>query len=222
MAFNPGPTGRGYDVYEVISSLQKAIRRSETEAAVYWAVELHKSGHETWAWNRLREIMSEDVGPLERTLPATFEALYNSAAAEKKRKPGGGGLQIVHATMLLATAEKTRVVAQGFIAASSDNHERLEIPDHALDRHTRRGKAMGRGVDHFLKEAAKIIQPTGPLFDVFRNLEDKYLHERLLRMNKQPVHNNPWHKASPKAKPGTVTTSTDGGPTTHQIPGTEK
>src|SRR4029077_5973542 len=36
-----------------------------------------------------------------------------------------------------------------------------EIPDYALDMHTRKGKAMGRGLDHFRKEGAKLVpEPT--------------------------------------------------------------
>jgi hypothetical protein len=35
------------------------------------------------------------------------------------------------------------------------------IPDFALDQHTLQGKAMGRGLDHFRTEVAKLIpQPT--------------------------------------------------------------
>ncbi|WP_156438902.1 hypothetical protein [Bradyrhizobium valentinum] len=34
-----------------------------------------------------------------------------------------------------------------------------EIPDYALDQHTMKGKAMGRGLDHFRKEGAKLIPP---------------------------------------------------------------
>jgi hypothetical protein len=38
-----------------------------------------------------------------------------------------------------------------------------EIPDYALDMHTMQGKAMGRGLDHFRKEGAKLIpEPTEP------------------------------------------------------------
>ena len=33
------------------------------------------------------------------------------------------------------------------------------IPDCALDQHTMKGKAMGRGLDHFRKEGAKLIPP---------------------------------------------------------------
>ena len=32
-----------------------------------------------------------------------------------------------------------------------------EIPDYALDMHTMKGKAMGRGLDHFRSEGAKLV-----------------------------------------------------------------
>ena len=38
-----------------------------------------------------------------------------------------------------------------------------EIPDYALDMHMMKGKAMGRGLDHFRKEGAKLVpEPTAP------------------------------------------------------------
>ena len=38
-----------------------------------------------------------------------------------------------------------------------------EIPDFANDMHTMKGKAMGRGLDHFRSEGAKLIpSPTEP------------------------------------------------------------
>ena len=33
------------------------------------------------------------------------------------------------------------------------------IPDYALDMHTMKGKAMGRGLDHFRTEGAKLVPP---------------------------------------------------------------
>ena len=36
-----------------------------------------------------------------------------------------------------------------------------EIPDVALDKHTVRGKAMGRDSFHFLNEASKVISTNG-------------------------------------------------------------
>jgi hypothetical protein len=34
-----------------------------------------------------------------------------------------------------------------------------EIPDYALDMHIIAGKTLGRGLDHFRKEGAKLIPP---------------------------------------------------------------
>jgi hypothetical protein len=223
--FNPPPTWRNYSVHEVVSALQKAIRRSDTDAAVYWGMELWKSGNQTWAWNRLREILSEDIGPADRYLPATFEALRKSGQDEEKRKSGGGGLQFTHAVILLATAEKNRVVAQAFIHHSSNNVERREIPDEALDRHTRRGRQMGRGLDHFLKEAARVIPPPKPLADHFWTLHDHYIGLRMKRVRKEPgVPNNPWVDPSKAKAPnvGDVTTVSEGGVGVHELPGMGK
>ena len=56
-------TKRGYEPFEVVSALQKAVRRSDPDAALYWSAELFKSGYAAWAWKRLKVIMTEDVGP---------------------------------------------------------------------------------------------------------------------------------------------------------------
>jgi hypothetical protein len=34
-----------------------------------------------------------------------------------------------------------------------------EIPDWAYDQHTYKGRKMGRGLDHFRKEGAKLVPP---------------------------------------------------------------
>jgi len=44
-------TARGHDRFKVASALQKAVRRSDLDAAVYWAVELHESGQGWWLWH---------------------------------------------------------------------------------------------------------------------------------------------------------------------------
>jgi hypothetical protein len=149
------PTARGYQVYEVVSALQKAIRRSNPEEAVYWAMEMHKSGHDAWLWKRLREITAEDIGPAERDLPAQIDVLQRWC----KERKGAGTMAMVQAVILLATAKKSGIACFMAMRAGSDHHERLEIPDHALDQHTRRGKAMGRGKTHFVEEGQKKIDP---------------------------------------------------------------
>ena len=53
-------TKRGYDLYEVASALQKAIRRNETAIAGYFALELLESGYHNYVWKKLLTISAED------------------------------------------------------------------------------------------------------------------------------------------------------------------
>lgn len=152
----PPPTGRGYSPWEAVSSLQKACRRSSPEEAVYWATELHQSGYAAWCWTRFRTICCEDIGPADRALPATIAALEDWA---KRSKDGGGGMELVTAAILLATAPKSRVSCWMLIREGTDHRERIEVRDEALDRHTRRGRKMGRSHEHFFDEAQKLIDP---------------------------------------------------------------
>src|SRR5580704_12365656 len=78
-------------------------------------------------------------------------------------------LQFVHAVILLATARKNRVVDHALIHHFG-NHAALkrDIPDCALDKHTARGKRMGRGAEHFFAEGIKLENETGA--DPYREL----------------------------------------------------
>jgi MgsA AAA+ ATPase C terminal len=151
-------TRRGYDAYECVSALQKSIRRSQVRETVYWGFELWKSGYDNWAWARVAEILSEDIGHADRYLPATIKALAETSKHKKKAKKGGG-LEFVHALVLMATAKKSRLSDWLVMEVDSDLAERLEIPPEALDRHTRRGRAAGRDWEHFIAEGAKLIDP---------------------------------------------------------------
>jgi len=94
-------------------------------------VELYESGHPGWLWNRLQEIAVEDIGPADRDLPATIRTLREWSDTKRKAKKGGG-MEAVQATILLATARKSRLAALMVIEALSDHADRLEIPDEAL------------------------------------------------------------------------------------------
>jgi hypothetical protein len=195
-------TRRGYEPYECISAVQKAIRRSEPREAVYWGWELWASGYDNWAWARLNEILSEDIGPADRYLPATIKSLEAQSKFEKQKK-NHGGLQFVHAVLLMATAKKSRIVDWLLMEINSNNCERLEIPDHALDRHTRRGLRMGRDWTHFMQEGALLINPDhaahGHGYDDMEQWLDQidsdsaeHFDRRMAKDPDLPV--NPWHE----------------------------
>src|SRR3954463_1432437 len=134
----PPPTRRGYDAREVVSALQKAIRRSDPDAAVYWSMELARSGLGHWLWKRLRIIAVEDVSPEATGLVADVWALYEQWVAEQKSRRGGGLLLVARAAIALSIAPKNRVADWALIAHLGDHMERREIPDEALDMHTAR------------------------------------------------------------------------------------
>jgi replication-associated recombination protein RarA len=187
------PTRRGYQVHEVISALQKAIRRSEVEPALYWAIELDKSGHTGWAWSRLLTVASEDIGAAAPGLVSDVKALHSIWKEGKSKGAGSGGLQMVHATILMAAAPKSRLVNFAAIVHGSDHMERLEIPDEALDRHTRRGLRMGRGMEHFMEEGGKLVQPDESGVDLAA-LEAAYVATRWKFIAKETADlpDNPW------------------------------
>ena len=150
-----GPiTAKGYDMHEVLSALQKEIRRCKEYEAVYWAVEL-ESFNPKALWNRLRVIASEDIGladPLASLIVDVLEKQYDAAVAGKK---DSSRLFLVHAVLYLARSKKSRIVDNLLITVYNDE-EKLEIPDYALDMHTYRGRKMGRGIEHFFAEGAKL------------------------------------------------------------------
>jgi replication-associated recombination protein RarA len=222
------PTRRGYQPHEVVSALQKTIRRSDPKGAAYWAMELFDSGYRDWCWKRLMTILSEDIGPADRYLPATIVALRDQSLAEAKK--GGGGMELVHATILMATAEKSRLACWQVLAIVSNEHERLEIPDEALDRHTRAGLRKGRGWDHFLTEAQKLIDPDQAARDRgFENSRDElaalsqeYEEHFERKVNNDPsLPTNPWRPKPPRqVNPEGVSTHDLEGP--NSLPGMDE
>lgn len=151
----PPPTRHGHPLDEAASALQKACRRSDSESAVYWARELLEH-HPHYLWHRLAVICSEDIGLANEHLPATIAALRQSYYEGRQRKGGDGAMFASHAALLLARSPKSRLVDDCMLVVADVPRE---PPDHALDRHTRRGRALGRTWSHFWEEGAMLVDP---------------------------------------------------------------
>lgn len=141
---------------EVISALQKEIRRGNVENACRLAYEMMMTSLELESklWQRLLVISVEDIGMGCITAPILIGSLF-----EMHQQFNDGEhdrhLFAIHAVRFLCECEKDR---------SSDEllnwikHQDLlpVIPDYAIDMHTRRGKELGRDVQHFYREGAKV------------------------------------------------------------------
>jgi replication-associated recombination protein RarA len=165
-------TPGGHRSDEAASALQKAIRRGEERNALYWASELDLAGYANYVWKRLRIIASEDVGLADPLAAVQVRSLYENwrdAIKDARARSGEHGphrLFLVHAVLVLARAPKSRIVDHATMIQYRGQRPALEVPDHALDRHTARGRSLGRGREHFFDEGAR-LENAAPLDDPY-------------------------------------------------------
>jgi replication-associated recombination protein RarA len=153
-------TAHGLPADEVISALQKEIRRGNVENAALLAYEMAVTSEdlERKLWDRLCVISVEDIGFGETGAPALIEALermthrYNDGEGDRL-------LFAIHAVRYLCTRLKDRSsdeMLNWIRRAVEDEGVRPEIPDYAIDMHTTRGRAMNRDIHHFLDIGAHV------------------------------------------------------------------
>ena len=155
-------TANGLAADEVISALQKEIRRGHAENAAVLAYEMLSTSAELEAmlWRRLLVISVEDVGWGDLNAPQLVHTLCQIAERfERAGHPPDRGLFAIHAVRYLASRPKDRSSDEmyGWIQkAVAAGDVQPVIPDYALDRHTAQGQALGRGRKHFYEEAARL------------------------------------------------------------------
>jgi replication-associated recombination protein RarA len=161
---------------EVISALQKEIRRGNTENAVLLAYEMYLTSVELeqYLWKRLLVISVEDVGFGNPQAAGLVHSLYEMHNVFS-RGEGDRLLFVIHAVRLLCESPKDRSTDEmvNWMKDAVENQGfRPYIPDYALDMHTARGKAMGRGPEHFWEEATR-LSPEKP--DRLRTYRERVL-----------------------------------------------
>ena len=151
-------TKKGYDAFEVISALQKAIRRGQEEHALFWAMELFDSKLQAMACSRIRTIIHEDIG-----IGGMINSMYALKCLEEVENgyPYKDYWSVALANLILTICRgpKSREGTNFLITicAKRAYGTKLEIPDYALDQHTLRGKIKKRGLRHFFEHGAKLV-----------------------------------------------------------------
>jgi replication-associated recombination protein RarA len=151
---------RGFPADELISTLQKSVRRGLLENALLVAREMYESSAELEEvmWSRLLVMSCEDTGTGTFAEPVVLDTLYRMHQ-RIGRDQGDRWLFATHAIRFLVTRTKDRTTDEMALWAAHmlRSGERLpEIPDYALDLHTRRGQEMGRDIAHFLQEGSRV------------------------------------------------------------------
>jgi replication-associated recombination protein RarA len=159
-------TKNGLPAMACVSAMQKCIRRGLEREAMEFAVELmHTSkAFHSMVCKRLEVISHEDIDTIAQPWIVPFVA---TAVAQAMRwydaeKLGASRLAIGNAIRLMCRAAKSR--EGDHFAAAIGLRSMLEgfaptIPDWANDQHTLAGRKLGRGLDHFRSEGAKLVPP---------------------------------------------------------------
>lgn len=149
-----------YKLDEVISSLQKEIRRGNELMATYWAFELNESGFWRYCFRRLQVIAGEDIGLANPDAMILVSSTYSSLLVQDKVKKitqvDNNILGFIVAYM--AKSPKSRMIDNigGVILKRKEKGWRPSVPDFGLDMHTQRGRDMGRDEKHFFSTGSQI------------------------------------------------------------------
>ena len=115
--------------YDLLSCLQKSIRGSDPDAAVFYLAKLLECGELLSACRRLQVIASEDIGLAYPQAAAIVKACCDSA---RELGMPEATLPLSNAAVMLATAPKSNTAHAAYEAAKADVLAGLgkEIPEH--------------------------------------------------------------------------------------------
>ncbi|MHC1765907.1 MAG: hypothetical protein AB9869_16685 [Verrucomicrobiia bacterium] len=183
-------TKRGYNLFEVASCLQKAIRRSDTALAGYMAIELFESGFHEYCWKRLLTVSAEDcAGVITQEVKSLYECFVKLNEGAKKPR---SRIFISKAVIVMCQARKSRdadhlqnfvydremIDAEKLTAAIEESRkhpEKVGLPDYTFDVHTKRGRSKGKTKADFFQAEFAALQPreAGEFDDLVRRASEE-------------------------------------------------
>jgi replication-associated recombination protein RarA len=165
-------TKKGYNLNEVVSVFQKAIRRGDTRLAGYFGIELFESGYQEYAWRRTLTVSAEDCFGIITT---EIKALYDSWKVASQGNKLKGRIFFSKAIIILSECLKSRdadhltnlvydkdaieveAIDAAFKEARDSTNEK--IPDYAFDVHTMKGKYAGKTKKQFFIDEQEALKP---------------------------------------------------------------
>ncbi len=115
--------------YDLLSALQKSIRGSDPDAAIFYVTKLLELGELISVCRRLQVIANEDVG---LAYPLAAAVTYACCMSARELGMPEAHLPLSHATVLLATAPKSNAAHLASAAAQEDIAKGLgaSVPSH--------------------------------------------------------------------------------------------
>lgn len=133
---------KGSHFYNLLSALQKSVRGSDADAAVFYLAHLLESGDLTAVCRRLLVMAYEDIGLARPEVGA--HVLAATQAAERLGMPEAR-IPLSVAVIEMCLSEKSNSAYQAFDAAASRIHagDTGDIPSHLRDAHYAGASALG-------------------------------------------------------------------------------
>jgi replication-associated recombination protein RarA len=150
--------------FEVISAIQKYIRRGMEAEAFELACEMIETskGYTTWLLNRLQVISHEDIGlanPQLLILVATCCEQANRLYKPDKTGP----VKMIVGTMIRAMCRSPKSREGDHFMGIAMKHKRQQtapvIQEWTYDHHSVKGRQLGRGVDYFREVSTQLVPP---------------------------------------------------------------
>jgi replication-associated recombination protein RarA len=164
-------TKDGYNMYDMASLMQKAIRRGDFHKAGFAGYQLYMSFY-SFAWNRLLIISAEDCdGVITKEILALRES---DQIINKNRKDGKETIFFTKAIMLLAKHPKSRdatYFACNFLNVANPIDDKDiehvdisqfqidEIPEYTYDCHTYKGTIKGKKIEDMVVDEQNALHP---------------------------------------------------------------
>jgi replication-associated recombination protein RarA len=176
-------TRHGFNDDEVVSALQKQIRRGVEDDAFYWAFELCEDGENEKGFlslkNHLMTIAYEDIGLGDPDI--VLQTSIGIRDMERLFKINNERWRVIlsYIILRLCRAEKSRIsdhftqyIHHVWKHKSPDEME-VTIPDYALDMNTAQGNLIGRtkksdqGIEHFIEEGEILANENPDIRDIY-------------------------------------------------------
>ena len=146
-------------IFEAMSAMQKYIRRNMQREALYHALKIEEFNPKM-LWNRLEVIVVEDIGVADHTKITTIHTL-KGMYEDSMNRGKYGGLFLSAAIQLLATGPKSwdagALINIVHIKRQAEYWKPI-MPDWVFDKHTLRGKQMGKGIENFFDESITMAE----------------------------------------------------------------
>jgi len=170
-------TMNGYNDDEVVSALQKDIRRGNELLAFHWAMELYSYTNQGFSRliNRLKVILYEDIGLGNPNLIPNISIAINDLKEMADKDKSEWKLMLSYIILMMCRSKKSRITDDFIIYYNNiqkkigiKNGIKIEIPDYALDIHTTRGRELGRDKKHFKEIGSKLKNENKNIKNIYK------------------------------------------------------